>query len=99
MLHVECRLLSVRLESAEIYFFGCNKYTVDKFVHILKSRDEDECGFFQQDGVSRRTAIKSVVAIRNTLGTQKLIVSCGLLVHWIQRHVTYLWRSFKDIVY
>jgi len=49
MLHVDCGVLSVRQESAEICFIGCNKYTVDKFVHILKTRDEDECGFFQQD--------------------------------------------------
>jgi hypothetical protein len=52
MLHVECGVLLVRQESAEIYFIGCSKYTVDKFVHILTSRDEDECGFFQQDGVA-----------------------------------------------
>jgi hypothetical protein len=48
---------------------------------------------------NRRIAMKSVVAIRNTLGTQKLVVPCGLLVHRIQRHVAYLWRSLKDIVY
>jgi len=52
ILHVECGVLSVRQESAEIYFIGCNKYTVDKFAHTLKTRDEDDCGFFQQDGVA-----------------------------------------------
>ena len=45
-------MLSVRQESTEIYFIRCNKYTVDNFVHILKSRDEDECGFFQQGDVA-----------------------------------------------
>jgi len=44
MLHVECSVLSVRQESSGIYFIGCNKSTVDKFAHTLKSRGAENLG-------------------------------------------------------
>ena len=68
------------------------------FYENLTDMDRHD-GFIQQYSVTVHTSCQSLGVVRNVLGTELLLVICGLLVRKIEHNVTirdyYLWEVWK----